>query len=246
MNAAPAAERPSPPAGAPVLLLTGASRGLGRQIAEHYLAAGWRVAGCSRGPTPFAHSRYRHFVADVADEAAVVSMVRSVDDAWSRLDALIANAGTAALNHLTLTPGATLRRILETNVLGSLLACREAAKAMIRRRRGRIVLIGSVAAPLSLAGEAAYAASKEALSRFAAVFAREVGGFGITCNVVAPGPVRTDLLRGVGEERLQRLIDRLAIRRLCTPADVLNCLDFFLDDGAGYVTGQTLYLGGPG
>jgi len=227
-----------------VILVTGTRKGLGRHLAEHYLALGWRVAGCSRGEASLDHASYTHFSLDVADEAAVVKMVGAIVGAHGRIDALLNNAGIAAMNHLMLTPQATARRIFDTNVTGSFLFLREVAKAMVRQKSGRIVNFSTVAVPLNLEGEAIYAASKAAVETLTRIAARELGSFGITVNAIGPTPIATDLIKGVPPEKINALIARQAIRRAGEPRDVANVVDFLLRPESDFVTGQVLYLGG--
>ena len=121
---------------------------------------------------------------------------------------------------------------------------REAAKLMMRRRFGRIVNVTSVAVPLRLEGESVYAASKSALVMYSKILAREVGPFGITVNVVGPSPIETDLIRNVPRDKIDRIVENQAIKRLGRFEDVANVVDFFVSEGSGYVTGQVVYLGG--
>ncbi len=188
---------------------------------------------------------YEHAIADVTDEGQVVRFFADVRHRHGVPDALVNNAGVAALNHVLLTPGATVERILRTNTVGTILASRECAKLMVARRSGRIVNFSSVAVPLGLEGEAVYAASKAAVESFTRVLARELGPFGITVNAVGPGPTETDLTRGVPADKMRELVARLAIRRLGTLDDIAHVVDFLVSPGSAAVTGQTIYLGGP-
>ena len=229
---------------APVTLITGTRKGIGRVLVEHYVRAGHRVVGCSRREPEWRLAGYRHFLADVGEEVEVERLFVDLRKDYGRLDHLINNAGIAAMNHSLLTPVSTVERVFRTNVLGTFLFCREAARLMQRRSYGRIVNFASVATPLKLEGEAVYAASKAAVMSLTEVLARELAPWGITVNAVGPTPIDTDLIRAVPEEKIQALIARQAIRRRGTVADVLNVVDFFIREESGFVTGQTLFLGG--
>ena len=226
------------------MLITGTRKGLGRHLVEHYTCAGWEVIGCSRQQIDFQHPAYRHFSLDVADEAAVEAMFADLGRDGGRLDVLVNNAGIASMNHVMLTPLSTVADIFRTNVLGTYLFSRQAARLMSKRRFGRIVNLATVATPLKLEGEAAYAASKAAVVSLTQIMARELSDFGITVNAVGPGPIDTDLTRGVRKDKIDRLLAQLAIRRLGTPADVSNVIDFLISPESGAVTGQVIYLGG--
>jgi len=228
-----------------VVLVTGTSRGIGRSLAERFLASGAAVVGCGRGePDPPLGDGYVHHRLDVADEHAVKTLFRDLRQAHGRLDVLVNNAGIAGMNHALLTPIAQVDRILRTNVTGAFLFSREAAKLMQRSGGGRIVNIVTVATPLRLAGEAVYAASKAAVESLTRVLAHELGPLGITVNAVGPTPIPTALTAGVPRAKLDALLDRQAIRREGTFEDVANVIDFFVSPASSFVTGQVLYLGG--
>ena len=228
----------------PVIAITGTRKGIGRYLSEVFLERGWQVVGCSRGASDLEHAAYDHYELDVSDERAVTKMMHQVARDHGRLDALLNNAGIASMNHAMLTPGSTMIRVFQTNVFGTFLFCREAAKLMGRRKYGRIVNFATVATPLKLEGEAVYAASKAAVVSLREVLAREFAAFGITVNAVGPTPVPTDLVGSVSKEKMTALIARQAIPRYGTMEDVLNVCDFFLLKESEFVTGQTLYLGG--
>jgi len=132
---------------APITLITGTRKGIGRRLAEHYLDAGHQVEGCSRSEPDdalLAREGYCHHTLDVGDEAAVTALFSDLRKRHGRLDHLINNAGIASMNHSLLTPASTVARVLETNVLGTFNFCRGAAKLMKKKRYGRIVNFSTV------------------------------------------------------------------------------------------------------
>jgi 3-oxoacyl-[acyl-carrier protein] reductase len=157
---------------------------------------------------------------------------------------VINNAGIASMNHLLLTPGATIERIMRTNFVGAALVCREGAKLMIKGGGGRIVNLSTIAVPMRLEGEAVYAASKSALETLTRVLAYEFGRWAITVNALGPTPTETDLIRAVPKDKINGIVARLAIKRLATFEDIAHAIDFLVHPASGYITGQTLYLGG--
>jgi 3-oxoacyl-[acyl-carrier protein] reductase len=227
-----------------VMVISGARKGIGRHLAEHYLAEGWTVHGCSRSGSDLNHERYHHACLDVADEKGVSDFFADLRHTSGGCDAVINNAGIASMNHILLTPGSTIERILATNVIGTFFFCREGAKLLRRSQHGRIVNFSTVAHPLRLEGEAIYAASKAAVESLTRILARELGEMGITVNAVGPTPVPTDLTRSVPEGKMEALLQRQALKRWGTMEDVVNVVDFFLNPASAYVTGQVMYLGG--
>ena len=226
------------------IVITGTRKGIGKEMAEHYLAEGWQVAGCSRGEGSIEHDHYQHFALDVSEEDAVITMARTIKDSHGKVDALLNNAGIASMNHALLTPASTVTRILQTNVVGTFLFCREMSKLMRRTENGRIINFTTVAHPLNLEGEAIYAASKAAVESLTRILARELAELKITVNAIGPTPIKTDLIRGVPQEKMDALLARQAFGRMGEVRDVINAVDFYLREESDFITGQVLYLGG--
>jgi 3-oxoacyl-[acyl-carrier protein] reductase len=227
-----------------VMLITGTRKGIGRFLAEYYVEKGFLVEGCSRKQPDWELPNFYHHTTDITDESQVKAMFSSIRKRHGRLDITINNAGIASMNHILLMPEAMATRIMDTNVKGTFLVCREAAKLMKKGRFGRIINFSTVAVPMHLEGEAIYAASKGAVETFTKVISRELADFGVTCNVVGPTPIETDLIRAVPKEKIDKIIDNLAIKRLGQFEDVANVIDFFINPESNYITGQTIYLGG--
>jgi 3-oxoacyl-[acyl-carrier protein] reductase len=226
------------------MLITGSRKGIGRYLVEYYTSKGSRVIGCSRGPTDYEHEHYKHYCLDVCDEPKVKQFMEDIRRDIGRLDVLINNAGIASMNSALLTPLTTVQKILNTNVVGTFLFCREAAKLMMINKYGRIVNFTTVATPLKLEGEAIYAASKAAVITLTQVLAKEFAPFNITVNAIGPTPIETDLIHSVPKEKISALIQRQAISRKGEFGDVSNAIDFFIQPESNFITGQVIFLGG--
>lgn len=226
------------------ILITGARKGIGRYLAEYYLAKKYRVIGCSREASDLRSRDYVHFCLNVSDEKAVKRMFEAIAKDYHALHVLINNAGIASMNHTLLTPLKTLSEVYHTNVFGTFLMCREAAKLMRKAHGGRIVNFATIATPMRLEGEAAYASSKAAVESLTRIMAAEFAPLGITVNAVGPTPVKTDLIRSVSPSVMSRLINRQPIKRFGEFADISNVTDFFIRPESDFITGQIIYLGG--
>lgn len=227
-----------------IMIITGTRKGIGKYLAELYLDKGLTVIGCSRGESTIEHENYRHFELDVSDEKAVIAMVRSVKKEFGKIDVLLNNAGAASMNHILLTPYKTVKELIATNYFGTFLFLREVSKVMQKKKYGRIVNFASIATPLKWDGEAAYAASKAAVENLTKIAAREVADYGITVNALGSTPVWTDMINRVPKEKIDRLLDQQAIKRMGEMKDVSHLCDFFIDEESTFITGQIVYLGG--
>lgn len=232
-------------------MITGTRKGIGKYLSEYFLQCGNIVCGCSRGKSSISHPNYRHFMLDVNDEKSVVAMIREIKKEFQRIDVLLNNAGIASMNHILTTPYQSVCNIFNTNVFGSFLFMREVAKTMSRfhtknesKMPFRIVNFATVATPLRLEGEAIYAASKAAIVNLTQICAKELSEFGITVNALAPTPIPTDLIKNVPKDKITSLLNQQAIKRFGNFDDVLNVIEFYLNEKSDFITGQVIYLGG--
>ncbi len=226
-------------------LVTGTRAGVGRHVAQHLLGLGYAVVGCSRKPLDWdAPERYTHFNVDVTSEEQVKTLFGEIARNLGRLDVVINNAGVASMNHVLLTPVSSLRKMLETHVCGTFAVSREAALLMRKRKTGRIINLSSVAVPLSYEGQAAYVASKASVEALSRVMARELREFGVTVNVIGPGPTPTDMIRGVPKAKLEKMMRLFPLQRLTTFEEICGAIDFLLQPASSAITGQVIYLNG--
>lgn len=227
-----------------VILITGASRGIGNGLFHYYLQRDYCVVGWSRqrATTPNIGVVLSQSV-DVTDAYAIKSALAGVVKKFGRIDVLINNAGVASMNHSFLMPTGTAQNILNTNVLGTFLCSREVAKIMSRHGGGKIVNFSSFAVPFKLEGEAMYAASKAAVESLTEILSKEYDQYNIQVNAVAPPAIKTDLIKGVPQDKMDKLLQRQTMHRYGTILEVARVIDFLIDDDT-MVTGQTIYMGG--
>jgi 3-oxoacyl-[acyl-carrier protein] reductase len=226
------------------ILITGTSRGIGRELALYYISLGHFVIGCSRSESSIQNDSYKHCILDITDEKSVISVVRKIKQDYGKIDVLINNAGIASMNHIITTSFGSVQNIFATNFFGTFLLTREVSKVMMKAKFGKIVNFTTVASPLYLEGEAIYAASKSAIESFTKTTAKELSSFGITINAIGPTPVKTDLIKAVPQNKIDELLQKQAIKRFGEIDDIKNVIDFFISKKSDFITGQIIYLGG--
>lgn len=230
-----------------VAVITGASRGLGRALAEHFLNKGYRVAGCSRSDEgAIRHPDYRHAAVDIRDEKAVSAWARGLRRELGGVDVVIANAGLArAALYLSVTPGEVFDDFLRVNFSGVFFTLREMSKLMLRRPNARIITISSTMVPLAQEGTAVYSATKAAVQQMTKVLAKELAPQGITCNVIAPAMMETDASKELAKDGdwKERMLALQTIPRVIGLDEVCHAADYLVSPMAASVTGQVIYLG---
>lgn len=224
------------------VLVTGGNRGIGRAIAEAFLAQGDRVAVTTRnggGPEGALDVR-----CDITDPEAVDQAFATVEAEHGPVEVLVANAGITKDTLLLRMTDDDWTSVVETNLTGSFRVAKRAAKGMLRLRRGRIVFISSVVGLLGSAGQVNYAASKSGLIGMARSMARELGSRSITANVVAPGFVETDMTDVLSDEQKTMIKAQVPLGRYARPSEIAGAVTWLASDGAAYVTGAVIPVDG--
>lgn len=224
-----------------MIVVSGASRGLGRAICLRLLENGHEVLGIARNAC---EPGLRALACDVGDAAQVRQVAAALRAEGAQVEALINAAGIASMNLAVTTPPATAQMIVNTNLLGTIYMSQAFAPLMMRRKRGSIINFSTIAVALGLKGESVYAASKAGVEAFTRAFAREVADFSINVNCVAPGPIQTDLLRGVSDSQIADIVKRQIQTRQMSPADVCDVVELLLDSRSASLTGQVFHVGG--
>ncbi|MGE5244558.1 MAG: 3-oxoacyl-[acyl-carrier-protein] reductase [Betaproteobacteria bacterium] len=235
-----------------VALVTGASRGIGRAIAERLAVQGATVIAAARGTNAeetaariaAAGGRAEAIGVDVTDRDALEALPAGVVERHGRLDIVVSNAGIARDQLLMRMKRDDWDLVLATNLTAAFTLAQAAMRPMLRQRGGRVIAIGSVVGQTGNAGQANYAASKAGLIGFAKSLAREVASRGITVNVVAPGMIDTDMTRAISEKAHGDWASLIPLGRLGTPDDVAAAVCFLASDEAAYITGHVLAVNG--
>lgn len=224
------------------ILVTGGNRGIGRAIAERLAADGDRVAVTSRsGEAP---DGVLAVSCDVTDSASVDAAFDEVEKAHGPVEVLIANAGITKDTLLMRMSDEDFDAVIDANLAGAFRCVRRASKSMMRLKRGRIVLISSVVALYGSPGQVNYAASKAGLVGIARSVTRELGGRGITANVVAPGFIDTDMTAALPEQTRAGYLTAIPAKRFGAVADVADTVAFLASPQAGYISGAVIPVDG--
>ena len=223
------------------LIVTGVSDGIGAHLAARAQENGYDIIGLSRTKPDVSWVDWRR--CDVSDPDSVksaVSDLRRDGDLYGLVNA----AGIASMNLTIAMPPETANRIVSINLMGTIYCCSLIGKWLARRGVGRIINFSTLAVPLAIKGESVYAASKAGIETFSRSFAREMGDFGITVNVIAPGPMDTKLIAKVPKKNIDAIVNQQLIRKMGTPEDVWSVASFLLDDSSAMVSGDVFHIGG--
>ncbi|MGY1453099.1 3-oxoacyl-[acyl-carrier-protein] reductase [Streptomyces sp. SS8] len=224
------------------VLVTGGNRGIGLAIARAFADAGDKVAVTYRSGEP--PEGFCAVKCDINDAEQVEQAYKEIEERQGPVEVLVANAGVTRDQLLLRMSEEDFTSVVETNLTGTFRVVKRACRGMLRARRGRIVLISSVVGLLGSAGQANYAASKAGLVGFARSVARELGSRNITCNVVAPGFVDTDMTRALTDEQRARIVEQVPLGRYARPEEVASSVRFLASEEAAYITGAVIPVDG--
>ena len=224
-----------------MIIVTGASRGLGRAVAERLISSGREVLSLSRTSEGAPGDSV---TCDVSDYEAVKAVAQSLRKEKREIEGLVNAAGIASMNLAVTTPPSMTQKLIQTNLAGTIHCCQLFAPLMIRKKAGSIINFSTIAVTLGLKGESIYAASKAGVEGFSRAFAREMADFDIRVNCVAPGPIKTDLLKGVSDEQIDAIVAQQILPKLFLPDDVADLCEFLLCPQSQSLSGQVLKVGG--
>lgn len=225
-----------------VVLVTGGSRGIGLATARRFAALGDRVAVTfNSSPPPADLFGVR---CDVTDSAQVDAAFAAVEEHFGPVEVLVSNAGITRDMLVLRMSEADFSAVIDANLTAAYRVAKRATQGMLRARRGRIIFVGSVVGLLGSAGQSNYAAAKAGLVGLARSLARELGSRSITVNVVAPGPVATDMTAALGEDRLKVLTETVPLGRMAEPDEIAGTITFLASPDAAYITGAVIPVDG--
>lgn len=227
-----------------VAFVTGGNRGIGLACARALAADGVTVVVGSRSKPDSLDADLRWVECDITSSESIDVAFSTIEAEVGPVDILVANAGITRDGLVLRMSEDAFQTVLDTNLTGSFRLAKRAVKSMMKARWGRIILLSSVAGSLGQAGQANYSASKAGLVGLGRSLAREFASRGITVNLVAPGPIETDMLAAAGDKAVQAMIDAVPVGRIGRPEEVAAAVAFLASESAGYITGATIAVDG--
>lgn len=233
-----------------IALVTGATRGIGRAIAEELVNKGVFVIGTATSEkgaetiTDYLGEKGKGIVLNVADKASIETVLEQIRAQFGEIDILVNNAGITRDNLLMRMKDEEWFDIMQTNLTSVFYLSKAMLRSMMKKRFGRIITIGSVVGSMGNPGQANYCAAKAGLIGFSKGLAKEVASRGITVNVVAPGFIATDMTEVLTEEQKTGILSNVPAGRLGEPKDIAKAVSFLASDDAAYITGTTLHVNG--
>ena len=233
-----------------VALVTGASRGIGKAIAEDLMAKGAKVIGTATSEkgaeaiSAYIGAQGTGKVLNVTDDESMTTLLSQINDEFGSIYILVNNAGITRDNLLMRMKDDEWNDIIQTNLTSVFKLSKAVLRGMMKKKHGRIVNIGSVVGSSGNAGQANYAAAKAAVIGFSKSMAREIASRGITVNVVSPGFIDTDMTRELSEDNKALMLGQIPLARLGQPEEIAATVAFLASDAASYITGETIHVNG--
>ena len=224
-----------------MIIVSGASRGLGQAISQRLIERDEEVLGLARN---IKGMNIDAIDCDVSDYTDVKNASKKVKQMKKPVKAFINAAGIASMNMAVTTDKSTVQKLIQTNLVGTIYCCQLFAPIMIRQKYGSFINFSTIAVSLALKGESVYAASKAGVESFSRTFAREMADFNLRVNCIAPGPIRTDLLRGITDTQIEKITSQQVIPKQFQKSDVCDLVELLIDDKAASLSGQVLNMGG--
>ena len=214
---------------------------MGQAIAERLIEKGEDVIGLARSVSGISIDAIE---CDVSEYTSVKNASREIKRMKKPVKAFINAAGVASMNLAVTTDESTVQKLIQTNLVGTIYCCQMFAPIMLRQKHGSFINFSTIAVALSLKGESVYAASKAGVESFSRTFAREMADFNVKVNCIAPGPIRTDLLRGITDTQIEKITSQQVIPKQFQKSDVCDLVELLLDEKAASLSGQVLNIGG--
>ncbi len=236
-----------------VVVVTGASRGIGLSIARRFGQAGANVVICGRSEQTIQNVaevlvnegiQAKAKAADISNQSDADALVKFALDQFSRIDVLVNNAGITQDTLLLRMKDEDWSNVIQTNLTGTFYSTKAVTRQMVRQRSGRIINISSIVGVTGNAGQANYAASKAGIIGFTKSVAKEIASRGVTANVIAPGFITTDMTSQLSESTQKQMLELIPLGRLGNPEDISETAFFLASSGAGYITGQVIHVNG--
>ena len=224
-----------------MIIVTGASRGLGNHICKRLLGQGEKIIGLARNVRELEFESYQ---CDITSYSEIKDVTKKIKSRHNKACALINAAGIASMNLALTTPSSLTERLIQTNLIGTIYCCQLFAPFLIKNKSGSIVNFSTIAVPMGLKGESVYVASKAGVEGFSKSFAREMSDFNVRVNCIAPGPINTNLIRGVEKGHIEKIISNQIIQKQFEADDVSDLVELLLNSKAKSISGQVLSVGG--
>ena len=223
------------------VIVTGASKGIGYAISNKLLAKGYIVIGLSRDTS---NLDFKGFDCNIQSFDQIRKVAIDIKKEYGSIDGLINAAGIASMNLALMTPKKVSKNVINTNLLGTIFSCQNFSPLIIRNKGGAIINFSTIAVALGLKGESVYCASKAGVEAFSRSFSREMADFNINVNCIAPGPIKTSLLKGISENQINEIVKNQIIKKVFKVEDVCNVVEILLEEKFSSVSGQILHIGG--